>query len=151
MFNLKKLVTPATVALTAIVGISPIIAKSASAESIDTNRPETDFNNGVLIAQPAVDTGATDGENEDGDLDPRSEELDSGNVDLQPNDEENDLGSYENEPLYIRDMNEGRGEEYMDENGNYREPYGDVNEGVDEEYMDENRNYREPYGDVDER
>lgn len=30
MFNLKKLLTPATVTLTAIIGISPIVAQSAS-------------------------------------------------------------------------------------------------------------------------
>jgi hypothetical protein len=136
MFNLKKLLTPATVTLTALIGISPIVAQSASAESINTNNLENEFNNGVLIAQPAVDTGATDGENEDGDLDPRSEELDSGNVDLRPNDEgyreESGLDSYEEyEPRMNRE----------DMNREYEEGYG---EG-DRENIDEDMYYIRPH------
>ena len=136
MFNLKRLITPVTVTLTALVGITPIIAGSASAESIHTNNLENEFNNGVLIAQPAVDTGATDGENEDGDLDPRSEELDSGNVDLRPNNQEDREGmgvesDDDYEPLNRENMNRDLEEDMdnnMDEDMNPIEPNSEIDE-----------------------
>ena len=139
MFNLKRLITPVTVTLTALVGITPLITESAWAESIKANNLNNEFNNGVLIAQPAVDTGATDGENEDGDLDPRSEELDSGNVDLRPNDEEYreemDLDDSDSERLNREDMNREYEEdmnEDMQEDLNYSEPNSQMEESYQE-------------------
>ncbi|WP_413163893.1 hypothetical protein ACL6C3_30510 [Capilliphycus salinus ALCB114379] len=115
------------------------------AESINTNNLENEFNNGLLIAQPAVDTGATDGEYEDGDLDPRSEELDSGNVDLRPNDEgyreESGLDSYEE---YDPTMNR------EDMNREYEEGYGEGYDQNLEEDIDEGMYYIQPHREIND-
>ncbi|MFZ1027377.1 MAG: hypothetical protein WAN66_14295 [Limnoraphis robusta] len=57
MFNLKNLVNAKIVALTAVAGLTPLIAQSALAESTKINSSFERFQDGVLITQGTINPG----------------------------------------------------------------------------------------------
>ncbi|MEA5496861.1 hypothetical protein VB834_19885 [Limnoraphis robusta Tam1] len=59
MFNLKNLVNAKIVALTAVAGLTPLIAQSALAESTKINSSFERFENGVLITQGTTNPGTS--------------------------------------------------------------------------------------------
>ena len=54
MINFKNLLNSKIIALTAVVGITPLFAQSSLAESINTRTNSEPFKNNLLIAQEAV-------------------------------------------------------------------------------------------------
>ena len=56
MINFKNLLNSKIIALTAVVGITPLVAQSSLAESINTKTNSEPLKNHLLIAQEAVTT-----------------------------------------------------------------------------------------------
>jgi hypothetical protein len=59
MFNLKNLVNAKIVALTAVAGLTPLIAQSALAESTKINSSFEQFQDGLLITQGTTNPGTS--------------------------------------------------------------------------------------------
>ncbi|MEB3280402.1 MAG: hypothetical protein VKK42_15930 [Lyngbya sp.] len=84
MFNFKNFLNSKIIALTAVVGIAPLITQSALAESTNFRGNSEQFEKGILISQATLDNGTTPTINNPGNV-PTSQPLNQGDVQVPSN------------------------------------------------------------------